>query len=315
MAIRAVWARSAVLRSPYRPLRAMVGADNFSLALLLDADYGAVGFSGRQVQLDALSAWATSPAPVSVCLVTGAGGSGKTRLGAEVVDQFAAQGWVTGFLTSGNESGALDQLALLSHRRLIVIDDADRNTAIVDQMAGLLEQLGTQPDPIRVLILARHAGNWWTTRRVNSQWLTTAQTEAVDALLTVDRPLIYQSALSAYSSALDLPTPSGPSPRLDSPTHDQPLFILIEALRSVSEGILEQGSAQPDDTPVTHSAEEVATNPRAALLDWVLYAEWGRVGNQPPVFQRAIAHWRSEWSQSLRWPQPITKRKPVIAWP
>jgi hypothetical protein len=78
--------RSLTFTAPYRPLPANFSAGKAqALNLLLHPEHGVVPFSGRADLVNGLVDWCTSAGPgLTVRTVTGGGGSGKTRLAAQV---------------------------------------------------------------------------------------------------------------------------------------------------------------------------------------------------------------------------------------
>src|SRR5580700_5661452 len=62
-------------------------------ARLLLARYEQVGFVGRDPELRRMAGWRDDPQLVSVLLVHGTGGQGKSRLALHFARQCAAQGW------------------------------------------------------------------------------------------------------------------------------------------------------------------------------------------------------------------------------
>ena len=81
------------LRPPYRPLPAKVPP-----SFLLRSIFGVVSFRGRAEELRELSSWSDSEEQLSLALITGLGGTGKTRLVAEFCETRHDEGWLTGFL-------------------------------------------------------------------------------------------------------------------------------------------------------------------------------------------------------------------------
>ncbi|MGV9865702.1 tetratricopeptide repeat protein [Rhodococcus koreensis] len=142
-----------------------------SPSMLLRADYEAVTFHGRDRVLGELTDWCTDPAPGwSVRLVIGPGGSGKTRLARRFVADLDCragpgrdprQSWVAGFLDtpSAHRAVPLEQLADSAVPVLVVIDYAETRTEQVTELLRLLET--GDGAPVRVLLLARAAGDWW----------------------------------------------------------------------------------------------------------------------------------------------------------
>src|SRR5690606_19192127 len=71
------------------------------------ARHGVVPCTGRKGALATLRGWAVGPERLSAALVTGPGGSGKTRLAVELCKELAASGWDTGVLPAGSLPGLL----------------------------------------------------------------------------------------------------------------------------------------------------------------------------------------------------------------
>jgi tetratricopeptide (TPR) repeat protein len=278
--LRAVWSDAAVLRPPFRPLPAIVGASERSRVLLLSAEFGVVPYYGREAELDVLSDWAVGPARIGVRLLRGSGGSGKTRLAAETAHRLAARGWVSGFLAkdADADAGAVRRLVRLTHSRLVIIDDADGDRQRVALLAGLLDQFGNQPHPIRILLIARAPGDWWRTLQHQYPWLLDADSQEVQPLLSEDRRGLYQTAFVAYSRTLACSAASDSTVDLDTPTYDEALFVLIEALRQLSVVCADAGQAETAPRDGAQPAREA----RAELLDWVLDEELRRIW-QPTI--------------------------------
>jgi hypothetical protein len=124
---------------------------------LLPGIYGVATFRGRTAELDSLGRWCSSNATGALALITGEGGTGKTRLCALLCQDRAQQGWATGFLRAEADLAGLVQ----TERPVLVnVDYAETRTA---QVRGLLAALaGRGQRPWRVLLIARAEGDWWT---------------------------------------------------------------------------------------------------------------------------------------------------------
>jgi hypothetical protein len=127
---------------------------------LLDPRRGLVGFTGRDHELARLISWCQDdPAPRRVRLVTGSGGVGKTRLSVELCARLEPHGWRCVRAGEGEEAQVL-----AAARRgwpgqlLVVVDYAETRLGL----AGLLRAAAADagPGPVRVLLLARSAGEW-----------------------------------------------------------------------------------------------------------------------------------------------------------
>ncbi|WP_131732659.1 tetratricopeptide repeat protein [Actinomadura formosensis] len=150
---------------------------------LLAAAAETVPFQGRTDQLRELVAWrdggpaaaggaaAGGAAGVSVRLVTGEGGQGKTRLARRFAADSRDAGWVTGFtVTASRATGDAQQQAgaeqLAARLRaciepvLVVCDYAEASPLFAETLlAELLDRPPAQP--VRVLLVARASGAWW----------------------------------------------------------------------------------------------------------------------------------------------------------
>ncbi|WP_219511274.1 hypothetical protein [Nonomuraea ceibae] len=128
---------------------------------LLAPRHAVVPFLGRTHELATLRSWAASPDRLSIAVLTGAGGTGKTRLAAELCDELGSIGWDTGFLRLPPLSGPAVPLDALGPT-LLVVDLPEPSAALPGE---LIRRLAAHPhNPrVRVLLVARaHAGpDWW----------------------------------------------------------------------------------------------------------------------------------------------------------
>jgi tetratricopeptide (TPR) repeat protein len=133
----------------------------------LDPRHQATRFQERPELADLL-AWAVNENPETPVarLVTGEGGSGKTRLAVELTARLAATGWIAGLLTA-DDFGRLPEIAkelpkvlAYQHRVFIAIDYPE---GLGDSLTEFLGRLpGAEHGIVRILLLARFGGRWWT---------------------------------------------------------------------------------------------------------------------------------------------------------
>ncbi|MFB7333590.1 tetratricopeptide repeat protein, partial [Streptomyces adustus] len=196
-----------------------------SPADLLRPEQAVVSFMGREELLKDLTRWC-QPLPeqaelaldggvaagmwgweqslVQARLLTGAGGAGKTRLAAELAARMTGQGWTAIRLTTGTGM-SLDSLSQVCRPLLVIVDYAETRTP---QLHALLEAVDHDQatSPVRVLALARAAGDWWTraTEHPQGQALATALVTPVPALHNTaqDRATAYRQALDDFSTRL-----------------------------------------------------------------------------------------------------------------
>jgi tetratricopeptide (TPR) repeat protein/nucleoside phosphorylase len=141
-------------------------------ATYLVARHQVVPFAGRADVLAILDTWAGSGDAVSVLLVHGPAGMGKTRLLIEWLARSAARHPedAIGFLTGALDDAAIDALCA-SERAVVVIDYAEERAgldALLARVSELAMQERASGRRVRLVLLARNAGDWWANLRGRS---------------------------------------------------------------------------------------------------------------------------------------------------
>jgi len=107
--------------------------------------------------------WAKSVEyPISLRLLTGVGGTGKTRLALELCLRLNEEGWQSGFLSSNDAQfeNAVRSLASAKQPVCLVIDYAEtRQQELLKLLKTLLKT--SLNNPFRIILLARDGGEWW----------------------------------------------------------------------------------------------------------------------------------------------------------
>ena len=135
-------------------------------AHLLEPGLGMVPFTGRAGELEALEGWCLAPQGGLVRLMTGGGGAGKTRLALELRTRMTGRGWRCVAVDEGAERDVvpLERAAAPRARLLLVVDYAEARAGLEELLKAAVRDAGR----VRVLLLARHAGDWW--QRLGAGW-------------------------------------------------------------------------------------------------------------------------------------------------
>ena len=119
---------------------------------------------------------------VDVLVLTGEGGSGKTRLMIEWCRRLRDEGWQAGFLSDRATDDPPHLLLAPGPPRLLVVDYAESRVAgierLLSQIHGRLQ--GNDCPVVRIVLLARQSGSWWQDLRENSP------VEVRDLCLSID---------------------------------------------------------------------------------------------------------------------------------
>ena len=152
---------------------------------LLNAQYRAFPYIGREDQIDKLVDWLEGPEPASFFVIAGGAGDGKTRLGFQLLERLQAKRpevWRAGWLGSRRAEDALRNERFRKWRgtqpTLIIIDYAASFSEILrDNVVRELaeEASNSAPDlpPLRILLLEREADE-------NRGWYNSLLREARD---------------------------------------------------------------------------------------------------------------------------------------
>ncbi|MEO3790607.1 tetratricopeptide repeat protein [Nonomuraea sp. B10E15] len=216
---------------------------------LLQARHAVVPFLGREEELARLRAWAAEPAPLSIAVLTGRAGTGKSRLAGELCAELAGSGWDAGLLpldalcdldpepdaaagcaaVGGRAGAALDAV----RPTLLVVEHPEPSVPLVGELIRRLAKHGRNPR-VRLLLVAREPGEpgWW--RRLDTAaggWLRRLNTTTIQLntrpLTLPERTEHARAAMKAFApSRAALPAP----PHLDDPEYGLPLHVHLAAL-------------------------------------------------------------------------------------
>jgi hypothetical protein len=179
-----------------------------SPAELLTARRAVVGFRGRGELVEQLRAWAQEPG-VGVCLLHGPGGQGKTRLARHFGEQFT-QDIARGIVLWLDRTAPAEDLAVIADTVVPVLVVVDYAESRHSQLTALLTALAIRrrSPAVKVLALARTAGDWWDqlvdTSDAVAALLDTATITALPVLDATDtaRQDGYRAAVGAFAEEL-----------------------------------------------------------------------------------------------------------------
>ncbi|MGH8895498.1 MAG: trypsin-like peptidase domain-containing protein [Egibacteraceae bacterium] len=226
-----------VLRPPFRPLPA--GAAR-SPSVVLWPEHGVVAFRGRHDELAELAGWCADPAAPAVRLIVGPGGRGKSRLAAELCRRMGGRGWAAGLLDKDAADDALEHVRQLGVPALVVIDYAETRGNLARLLACLAED--DPAAPVRVLLLAREAGDWWRELLGAGGDVELAVAgAAVRRLGEVDETVegrgeAFDQAVQAFADAQGVVAGSVTRPPLSGSTFTSILFVHLAALDALDGG-------------------------------------------------------------------------------
>ncbi|WP_234426122.1 tetratricopeptide repeat protein, partial [Streptomyces kebangsaanensis] len=172
-----------------------------SPAGVLRAEVSPVRCHGRDDLIAGLTGWCQEPGEFSLRLLTAPGGQGKTRLARELVERMTDAGWAAGFLDDQCLDDRLGLLATLSDPLLLVMDYAETRPEQLRLCLRALRPGAGSGTRVRLLLLARGAGEWWRHARAVTRVLRELPTDAVQEL----EPLApdAESRAEAFRRAVD----------------------------------------------------------------------------------------------------------------
>jgi tetratricopeptide (TPR) repeat protein len=206
---------------------------------LLAAHHEVVPFLGRTAELEALHLWCEREGGVRALLLHAPGGMGKTRLTIELCKRMRERGWQAGFVVDGERLG---ELLESEQPVLAVIDPAERHAGLRHMLTAVAGRQCRKP--LRLLLLARTAGEWWAEllRREGSVGELLGE-EAPLALESLEpsRDAIFHEAAQAFARRRGEVAADVVAPDLADPRYARVLYVHMAALAAM------EGRAVPVD--------------------------------------------------------------------
>ncbi len=195
--------------SPVDPLdwRPDVSADD-SVLQLLDWRKRLAPLIGRDDEKKLLLDWARTGRGVKVQFLTGLGGTGKTRLAAEVADELGKDGWNAGF----NVKKAAKLLSEAKKRKLLlVIDYPEDDREAARKLLRALARIPESEGPVRALFVSRQDYMRWAGDIGTADAVAICKTQALEL-----RPLeegravdLFEAVQQRVTASLNKPRPQG----------------------------------------------------------------------------------------------------------
>jgi len=224
------------LELPWQPLATAVQPGDYNLLDALRWNYGLIeNLYGRDEELTKIIGWAErAPAPPSARLVTGEGGSGKTRLAATVANALRKRGWIAGFVRS---ISSLRVTIGDANGLFLILDYPEENLDLMRALIKMLVVTKSASYPIRLLLLSRRDFRHWEAENIDLEGRFGNQPIADPGDLSLSDVLeLIETAATNFAAAAGLP-----KPRLDqaeawamqASLHRLPLFAAAAAIHAV----------------------------------------------------------------------------------
>ncbi len=238
---------------------------------LLRARHAVVPFVRRGDLLEQVMRWREREDRLSVMVLTGAGGFGKTRTAAEICLAAAAAGWTAGLLDAEPDAlEGLDDLVTWPGRTVVAVDYAETRPAVVTHLLKrLLSRRGG--GRCRVMLIVRQGGG---RDGLIEQFATGDARDDLARLLRraelvglgrgereLDRRALFCAGNSRFAALLNGPVAGVPDLRAEH--FERPLFVLAAALLA---------AASPELDVSALTAEQLLTG----VLDRHEAAYWER---------------------------------------
>jgi tetratricopeptide (TPR) repeat protein len=251
---------------------------------LLRPDAGVPRFVGREEEFARLVQWCAREDDFDARLVVGSAGQGKSRLARELMDSLNAEGWSASFLATGaSATGAVLQLP--PKPTLLVLDYAEtRSTQLFEFLTALLEH-GLHAK-VRVLLLARTAGDWWrafAARDPDIGELVADATIQALAPIVADRQFVedlYRDSVQQFAVALRQSVP--PIAAASYRPYQSMLDVLEDALSAVLGGSGEVSSGA--DRLLAHERRYIAAAAAADGIAEIDDIDLGRIAAAITLF-------------------------------
>lgn len=240
-----------------------------------------------RAELEQLILWISSPRHDAIQLVTGEGGTGKTRLALQLVEEASALGWRTQWVPAGTELGAVGAARDAGKRVLLVVDYAETRTTL---QALLVAATDDEPGPeMRVLLLARSAGEWWRQLIDSSSYQLSEMLAAVQPIQlgpvseSSRQRDVFMNALRAFAAEFGVACPDV----MMTLTDQNAVVLVVHAAALLA--VLDHGSLGTATATPRNGPDALAGLLRHEARYWQQSQAARGLGLDPDVVRRAVA--------------------------
>ncbi|MEV0710414.1 tetratricopeptide repeat protein [Nocardia aurea] len=223
----------------------------------LTARNAVIPFRGRVGELSTLAGWRDADTVRSIQLIHGAGGQGKSRLASQFARNSSFAGWH--IMQATYNAYVREEVDVpegdTEADRLILVDYAER-WPHADLIRFIRSYAGENIYKVRILLLSRSGGAWWTSlkKSIRDAGYTQLSLDLAPlAQSTDERMSIFREAGQRFNRMMDVPLnrPIGPIGDLEHSAYQSVLSIHMAALVAVDAEAY--GRQKPTDPGVLSS--------------------------------------------------------------
>ncbi|UBU08751.1 tetratricopeptide repeat protein [Nonomuraea gerenzanensis] len=249
--------RWALLPAPVPPT---AGEGRARPSELLRAANAVIDFTGRQAVMAELKDWRDAGAPqnATVKLIHGAGGQGKTRLAGHVAGEWQRDGWAVLAAHHKRDRSTPDVFEVPDLDRaagvLVLVDYAERwDTA--DLLKLLRDTILPRRLPVRVLLLARPSGTWWSSLKERMQRdlrldPSLRELEPLEGEAGIDRGGLFTAARDRFAELLRVPGADSIEPPPALERHEAYRLVLTVHMAALAVVLASTLGQDPPGDPV-----------------------------------------------------------------
>jgi len=284
----------------------LAARDNSETALLSAYRADVVPLIGRDGEMEKLRRWLDDPRELSVHVLVGAGGRGKTRLALKLARAASQGGWLAGFASAEELDRFRRQNGIEQWRWdkpvLVIVDyAASRADQIRDWLRELVDASLEDRPKLRLLLLERQAnraiGLLATIFGLGDNYNSRAAIRLLDPPEPVELPAleelefrreVFATLLKKANAALEAP-PLAADPEFDRLLTDRkwagdPLYLMMAGLAAAKSGVREALSLSRADLALSTARNELDRIGRIGASRGI-----EKLGGQPGGFVRHMA--------------------------